>query len=585
MLHRSSQSRFLATVLTLATLFAMVIARRTQADNLAAHIPADAKAAAILNDLKDLEEGLLGFARSSGLSEIGDEGFDGVGVFPEMSAEVEEGFEGIGVVLLELPSDPFLNAKQLDAELMRELVVFWKVKDVEKALTLLGAKRVGRFYEQEGEAFYLPVGNVLVGAVNEETLARFEKSPRRISERWSEEVAKLAATSDVFVWVDVQSAKPLIDKLSAMMTREAIATYLHPQNLEGVTIENPQRMAIQVRWLLDGLVWMMDQTESASLGLSVDSERVTKRFRLTFVEGSTLGKRLESPPPAAADLLAGLPASSFHFAYGCSNDPFFKLFVEAISSWVRLPNNESDVSQQVRDILITQYDAALEKMARQIVGGQSNGMSMTREGAYASLGSLAVADAAAYVSVSKTAQPLGSQLLNEQKLESLPDEDFDGRRVVRFRREPSTDAKGQEKVVEEARDEYWTALSPTRVGHASGNDVGMLKALQDQESRLADDPRLRRILADLPLRPHVVCFIDPFELLGSVEVNGTLLSRTPFAAQMHMAPTASPIGTTLTLEKRAVSFTTVVRSELIKASIGFFSAAVEPGGTVMPNAN
>lgn len=523
-------------------------------------IPADAKVVVIASDLKKVDSGVKAFVEAIG-----------VPLPPMISVDALTQASGLGEHWDTAQGGAFVMTELSD----KGAVLVIPVKNGPKAAAALGGQAEGSFHRvnvagNTMTALVLP--KLLVLSEGSAPLEAFRAPVQNIASRWSADAKRLAGSSAVFFYVDVPSLRPLVEMGLAQFDTIKGQFRAMPPGALGPGMDADTMIAVFDMYA-KGIRSLVEQMTAIYGGANLDGQKARIHVAASFAKDGYLGKVLAAQKTPSANLLAGLPAMPFYMAAGADLSGLQ-------SAW-------TDLMQAMLDqLLLTSKMTAAEKKELLEVGGafyrQMKAVNMIIDigaGGMTSVGRYSVDDPAKAMTqieaTMKASDAMMKMFMSGMSFKSKQ-RTVAGVDVIEMDAEIAPAQNPQQemqvrmlKAMYGERVRMQFGVVGKTLGFAMANRDDAIVLLKETGTPLADDPRIQKILADLPSRPSAIVLFDPF---GFLRMMSALLSQVALPIPLPAIPGDNlppPIGVAITANADGVTKEIVVRTDTVRELVKF----------------
>ncbi len=528
-----------------------IVAAHARAAGLADAIPANAKAAVILGNAKELEKNIRAFAQA-----IGTPLPEGIGL--ELGAQmagigdVWQQDRGAALVVVEAAADG--------------MAIVLPVADAKAALKKLNATADGAIYKLNlfgTPATALPKDGTIVVAPSAKSLEAFKSATKTLASQMQAVDRKVAADAGLFVYVNIPELKDL-----ALSGLDFFDQMIKPKLAQAAKLGNSDPAVITRMFDMYGkaLRALVNDGRSFCLALSVTADRVQIQKGLTAKPGTTLAKYFAKEDSATAvSLIEDLPSRPFVAAMGWDADLSGDLWRDATMSMLEAAGSKLD--QTERDRIAKYMDRMFGAMESMNMLMDMTDDGMTSIGHYESkkpeeyLRTLKDGKNEA-AALSKAFMP-GAKLdvsMSSKKVGKLDVTEF----VYTFSGLPADQMKMLKAMYGgEGMRMQMAVVDKEMLGYASAPKGDPIALLEGKE-KLVAEKRIKSALSDLPEKAGLVVLIDPTSAIRFIKVMMEKVGPgIPLPLPNYDKPIV-PIALAGMGEKDGVVFRVVVRADTVR---------------------
>ncbi|QDU64860.1 A-macroglobulin complement component [Planctomycetes bacterium Pan216] len=516
-------------------------------------IPPEARAALVVRDLGKLDRDLQSFAQSAGIALP-------PGIAPsQMMAQTP----------LAATFDPSRGLAAVAFDTSSSNVAFVAgVTDEEETLRNLNAVTQGDYHQANMPGSpplaLLLRDNTAILSPDPDILPLFENPGAGILARWTEDERDLYEASNLFGWASIMEFRPEIEAQLSQSDELVDMIESNPGLNMSTSLPSLEGQRDVIKDYLRGVMSFLSQINSISLGVSISDQAITARGELNFASGSTCQKLCQDRPPAAKNLLAGLPGGTYSYAAGIQTAGFSDVLKGVAKTAFEASKGVNGIDADQLDKQLAAAEALLEQLK-----GANKRVSLDTNGNYVDEGLLAVGDSAAVMTDIKTILANSTSFVDQKypgaKLQALTPREQDGIASLRLQtdlsrargplRKGTESLFGGTKIVQE-----FAPLTGNVVGYSTGVTANAYLPLRSGEATLADSPAVQTTLGLLPSRPYGIALFNVAET-AKVAKRSPGASTSAFLSGVEGSdPSTPPIGAALTLSDTGAQGVLVIPS-------------------------
>ena len=459
------------------------------------------------------------------------------------------------------------------------VVLLIPVKDAKAALAKLDAQPEGKLHRARVAGKSVPIltkGNLLICAEDASVLEKFRSPAKRLADSWTDTQRRMQAESGLFVYVNLTSLRPLIEK--ALVQAEALVGQL--ENLpQGALGQDPKMTVKLLELYVKAVREIVAQTDVLYLSLSVDADRIRFQKGLVFSEGSYARKMFAGRKPPTPNLLSGLPQMPFYMAMGFDTAGMQPMVVDLFGKMLDEVLAAADVDAGKRQEILDKTVALYRQMNgfNGLVNIDKDGMAtagvyfvkdpklaqeQVRDSMQASSAMMQLFVPVA-VDVKSSQKQIGQIQVDEFLFElGAAQDDQNAPQIEMIKKIYGDQLRMQFGIVGKS------------LGYAMSSQKEPIRLLLTKSKPLTEAAPIRAICDDLPKAPTGIVLFDVFGFFRAITASVSKMGIPLPIPNVPDSLQAPPIGIAVTAESDGFIGQLVVRSDTVAQIAKFFQEVV-----------